>query len=239
MAMAIRRACFWFYGQEVELIIAGPLNEETSHFPSLAQELLEMQNCYDCEKEWPFQEVMGLENLQKQLNDEGGSPTYLSWRHKGTDLHALGLGSTLDWSQHVQVDSHPQQFPTTTVSMASRIFVRVLSVTWTIPTFFFSPPAASPRHIAQGRKQDRKRAALLALMVACLLHKRQTIKPQLSKHLTAARAAQVLQLQPLPDLVRFESEAARSRNTQAKDGLKRTKGSKGFGDEKYTCQFET
>eukprot|EP00435_Cladocopium_sp_Y103_P034302 s1612_g8.t2 len=48
-------------------------NETTRDFPSMAQRLLQMQNCYDCEKEWPFEEVMGLENLLNQLEDRCGN----------------------------------------------------------------------------------------------------------------------------------------------------------------------
>ena len=219
ITMAIQRACFWFYGREVELVIAGPLNEKTSHFPSLAKDLLKMKNCYDCEKEWPFQEVMGLENLLKHLNDECGFATYMSWRHDDTDLHALGLGSTLDWSQHVQVDSHPQQYPTTTVSIIRILdFVAVLGLTISKAlrkTFFPLLP--------RGRKEVRRRAALLALSVACLLQRQQTTSaPQLSKHLAAARAAQVLQLQSLPGQVGSESWGRDSYAQEAprKTGLK-------------------
>ena len=93
----IQRANFWFGQNPVDLVIVDLKNETetSSNFPKAAQELLQMQNCYDCEKEWPFQEVMGLENLLKQVEDSCGFVTYLSWLRNGRDLHALGLGSSL------------------------------------------------------------------------------------------------------------------------------------------------
>lgn len=150
----MQRASFWFGRNSVELVIVDAedlKNEATSNFPQAAQQLLQMQNCYDCEKEWPFEEVMGLENLLKQLGDGCGFATYLSWLHNGRDSHALGLGS---------------------------------------------------------RKKERKHAALLALSVACLLAEGTiSCHPPLCKHLAAARAAQVIQLQPEPGQPKESSES--------------------------------
>eukprot|EP00435_Cladocopium_sp_Y103_P032422 s1612_g8.t1 len=151
----IQRASFWFGRSSVELVILDAedlKNETTRDFPSMAQRLLQMQNCYDCEKEWPFEEVMGLENLLNQLEDRCGHTTYLSWLRNGRDLHALGLGSN---------------------------------------------------------KQERKRAALLALSVACLLVEGAISchPPVLSKYLAAARTAQVVQLQPAPGQTKESSES--------------------------------
>ncbi|CAK9090356.1 Uncharacterized protein SCF082_LOCUS42618, partial [Durusdinium trenchii] len=94
----IWRAGFVVDGQEVELVIvdADKLEQtKASQLPSLAQQVLEMPNCYECEKEWPFEHVLGLGNLLKEVG-EGWSPglaTYLTWSSPAGELHALGLGS--------------------------------------------------------------------------------------------------------------------------------------------------
>ena len=51
----IWRAGFVVDGQEVELVIVDADKIEqtkASQLPSLAQQVLEMPNCYECEKEW-------------------------------------------------------------------------------------------------------------------------------------------------------------------------------------------
>ena len=61
--------------------------------------------------------------------------------------------------------------------------------------------------LARGRKSDRRRAALLALSVACHLAEGAiSCHPPLSKYLAAAREAQVIQLQPVPGQPRQSSE---------------------------------
>lgn len=86
---------------EVEVVIvdADALEQgQTSGFAVLAQNLLQMKNVSDCEKDWPFETQMGLEQLLQQLEElgagwDGSFATYLSWQQYGRQLHALGLGS--------------------------------------------------------------------------------------------------------------------------------------------------
>ena len=69
-------------------------------------------------------------------------------------------------------------------------------------------PAQLEIPTARGRKKERKHAALLALSVACLLAEGTiSCHPPLSKHLAAARAAQVIQLQPEPGQPKESSES--------------------------------
>ena len=69
-------------------------------------------------------------------------------------------------------------------------------------------PAQLEIPTAWGRKKERKHAALLALSVACLLAEGTiSCHPPLSKHLAAARAAQVIQLQPEPGQPKESSES--------------------------------
>ena len=84
--------------RDVELVIVDADavdRSKASQFPSHAQHLLEMVNCRDCEKEWPFEAVMGIEPLLEQVEGGSGDVTYLCWQYNGQDLHAVGLGSTL------------------------------------------------------------------------------------------------------------------------------------------------
>ena len=101
----IWRASFPHGGREVEVVIvdAGAVEQwKTSQFPSIAQALLEMSNCSECERDWPFEDLMGLDPLLKQVEDgwNGTHATYLSWRYNGLELHAVGLGSTLHPRTH-------------------------------------------------------------------------------------------------------------------------------------------
>eukprot|EP00437_Effrenium_voratum_P023556 CAMPEP_0181408806 /NCGR_PEP_ID=MMETSP1110-20121109/6491_1 /TAXON_ID=174948 /ORGANISM="Symbiodinium sp., Strain CCMP421" /LENGTH=735 /DNA_ID=CAMNT_0023531289 /DNA_START=46 /DNA_END=2256 /DNA_ORIENTATION=+ len=82
--------------RDVELVIVDADavdRSKASQFPSHAQHLLEMVNCRDCEKEWPFEAVMGIEPLLEQVEGGSGDVTYLCWQYNGQDLHAVGLGS--------------------------------------------------------------------------------------------------------------------------------------------------
>eukprot|EP00438_Fugacium_kawagutii_P034790 Skav236254 [mRNA] locus=scaffold829:402360:406823:- [translate_table: standard] len=84
---------------EVVIVDADALQQgQTSGFAVLAQNLLQMKNVSDCEKDWPFETQMGLEQFLQQLEDlgagwDGSFATYLSWQQHGGQLHALGLGS--------------------------------------------------------------------------------------------------------------------------------------------------
>ena len=58
------------------------------------------------EKEWPFEHVLGLGNLLKEVG-EGWSPglaTYLTWSSPAGELHALGLGSV--WVASAELVPH-------------------------------------------------------------------------------------------------------------------------------------
>eukprot|EP00913_Durusdinium_trenchii_P003748 g3470.t1 len=94
----IHQQCISCFESFVELVIvdADKLEQtKASQLPSLAQQVLEMPNCYECEKEWRNDHVLGLGNLLKEVG-EGWSPglaTYLTWSSPAGELHALGLGS--------------------------------------------------------------------------------------------------------------------------------------------------
>ena len=98
-AMArIWRAAFRANNEVLDLVIVEADEVEAgrvSKWPSLAQQVLAMNNC-NCEKHWPFECSLGMEDLLKQLGNHGwgvGHSTYVSCTCERKELHALGLGS--------------------------------------------------------------------------------------------------------------------------------------------------
>lgn len=86
-------------GRVVNLILveADELEKlgKARQFPSLAQQVLDMPNCQDCWKEWPFESALGLNELLQQVEDgwEKSHATYFSQSFQTAELHAVGLGS--------------------------------------------------------------------------------------------------------------------------------------------------
>eukprot|EP00435_Cladocopium_sp_Y103_P011823 s3413_g3.t1 len=70
--------------------------EKVSEFPRLAQEVLAMQSCKDCDKDWPFEGVLGMNELLKQVGMGSWHATYLNYLFQHRELHAIGLGSRKD-----------------------------------------------------------------------------------------------------------------------------------------------
>ena len=74
--------------------------EKVSEFPRLAQEVLAMQSCKTCEKDWPFEGVLGMKELLKQVDMGSWHATYLNCLFQHRELHAIGLGSDSSPESH-------------------------------------------------------------------------------------------------------------------------------------------
>jgi hypothetical protein len=83
-----------FVQRELVIVEADEVErEKVSEFPRLAQEVLAMQSCKACEKDWPFEGVLGMNELLKQVDMGSWHATYLNCLFQHRELHAIGLGS--------------------------------------------------------------------------------------------------------------------------------------------------
>jgi len=83
-----------FVQRELVIVEADEVErEKVSEFPRLAQEVLAMQSCKACEKDWPFEGVLGINELLKQVDMGSWHATYLNCLFQHRELHAIGLGS--------------------------------------------------------------------------------------------------------------------------------------------------
>lgn len=89
----IWRATFHVERSQIDVLVLGADQveaAEVSQFSQLAQQALQMNHCR-CEENWPFEDILAMNEFLDQLGPGWGSghATYLT--HK--KFHAVGLGS--------------------------------------------------------------------------------------------------------------------------------------------------